>query len=466
MSSTLNLTDGVTVVSLLSSAGFYLAQGGYAAVVATENEFGEFDDVTERFVLTWNGATDDQRDSQISELQKLAQKALYIANNKLLGDAVWLEAATHSETYTRYSLVRRVTVGTLDPNHWGPAQSVNLTIDVVREGLWRDIPPNSTSYNSIVTGETVYTYQDTAGDNYIDVTCNNLKGDAPALTHIRINNPTNTSYNRFLLATKSGYVSNLNNFNPFFHANVELDNVASQAADSDAPNNINLTIGGSSDVTLRWTITAANVKYYSGRYQVFLVAAASSDGLMTARVRHGNGGLSNDYVPVNNYSSALGYVYLGLVTVPDGNSIIPNWDYNTTYDIYVDLDKSGSVTATIYTLIFVPADEQVFECHTNGTGISRLYIDGIVERSYYANSSDKLLSGQPANTYGPYLKLRPLPNYQVDPSIVSMTTRIYFFNSRLSTSGNGEIYYQIGTQNFAVNLKAVYQYTALRGNDA
>lgn len=463
MTSVLRLVAIGHTLSFLNASGAYLTNKGFRQAIAHPDELGVYPDIEDVILLDWMQTDDDARDTTMRTLQKLGAQARENVRKRKLGNHVWLECSTHSETSTRYAIVKDIIVPDLDERHWGPGGPSRLAVHIIREGLWRHIAPNSTSYTSLATG-TIYPYTDATNENYLDVNAtDNILGDAPSLNIIELDGSVDNNA-RLIIATKSGTAASLNNFNPFFNANDELDNAASQQADTNAPDDINLTLTGSGDVTLRWNITGANLTYYSGSYLVYVVGVASADGAMSVAFQHGAPTVgyyeTGDYVPVNTaFGSNNHFLYLGRFTLPLPGAIIPGYAYTANYSIELEVDKSSSVTFTFYSLILIPVDEQVFRVLAQGAP-NKLRIDSNLERTFYLGASDQLLAEPPPTTLGRYIQLQPI----LDP-LADVYHRVFFFKSWYYDTDDEE-YYQFRIDDSAVTIEAICRYTALRGDDA
>lgn len=452
----------VSQLSFLDTVGYYLSTNGWRQSLALPNEQGDYEDVRETLTFDWMQTNDDDRATRLRSLMKLVAKAREYVRARRLGDPVWIEVRTHTETETRYAIIKDIIIENLSERHWWPAGPSMLTITIVREGLWRAIAPNG-SYDSLVSALTIYPFTDGTYQNYATITDSLLDGDAPGLVAFQIAPSAGLTFDRYIIATKVLDATGLSSFDAFFNAADELDNTASQQADTNAPDDINLTLTGSSDVTLRWTIAGSKVDDYEGSYHVYAVAVSNSaDEKVSIAFKHGNptGGYEiGEYVPVTSgYSSYKKFIYLGRFTLPIEGPLLPGYAYTDAYTISLEVDKTASVTLTVYSLMLIPA-EQVFRAHSIDG--AKIRIDGNLEATAPLGSSDQLVVEGRVATYGRYIQLEP----RLTTASSYLYSRIYFFHSWYYPVDQTE-YYRYRTDDSEIDVEFIPRYVALRGDQS
>ena len=461
MTATITIRDQyVSQLSFLDTVGFYLTTGGWQQNIGLPNERGDYEDVRETIALDWMQTNDDDRATKLRSLMKLAAKAREYVRTRRLGDPVWIEVRTHSETEKRYAIVKDIIIQNLSERHWYPEGPASLVVTIVREGLWRGIAPNG-SYESLVSGLTIYPFTDGTYQNYTTITDSLLDGDAPGLVTLQIAPSAGLTLDRFIIATKVLDATGLSQFDAFFNPADELDNTAGQQSDSDAPDGINLTLTGSSDATLRWTIAGSKMGAYEGAYHVYAVALSNSASeKVSIAFKHGspsNGYEIGNYMPVTSgYSTYRKFVYLGRFTLPVEGPLLPGYAYTDPYTIALEVDKSDTVTFYFYSLMLIPAD-QVFRAHVIDG--DKVRIDGNLEISVPLGSSNDLVVEGRVATYGRYIQLEP----RLTTAASYLYSRLYVFHG---WHYNGVDYYRNRTDDSDLDVEFIPRYVALRGNQS
>lgn len=442
----LQITDGTDTIDLLDTNGLYVARGGYAPKVAYQDEIGEWGDLSETISLWNNLKSEDDRAPDFQKMMRLARKARRYSRENRLDDMVWIAASRHTETNTRYAIIKNLGINQLSPRHWSARNKVPMTISIIREGAWRGVAPNATP-TEVLASTTIEYYTDGASNvAYVDVPAANVPGDADALTQIEISpsGPTGYVVPQYYLSARS---SVNNALNPWFNANDELDNTADQATDAYAPDNTKLSISGSSDVTLRWTIPAADMPHYYGSFAAYAVCKASSDDVITIRYR--DEGQSGGYVAVDDYTSIyFGIHYLGQFALPHGGKMPTAYQTAADYTIRLDVDKaSTTIDFDFYSLVLLPV-EQIQYIQALG---ARSLLDGDLEIAIDLNTSDELLSGSPAPARGSFISLPP-----------NETTRIWLLGGFTQGSPAAHVA-PYGDETMDIVVRAIPRYSALRG---
>lgn len=443
MAGVLTITDGTDTVDLLDTTAFFLKRGGWREKVANENERGDYDDLIEVITLTWMETEDDSRATTIQKLKRLAKKAAEFVREQKLTDHVYLSASTHSETKTRYAVIKHIQIDELHKGHWGPDQVLESRIIVTREGTWRALAPGSALTSDGAT--TIFNKQDADGNNFLTVANTTVTGDVDADTNFVIDFIVSNTREEFILALKTGTLPDLDKFNPHFNANDELDNVGSQVADTVAPDDIALEFAGAGNITMRW-ILDNNLEFYAGAYLVFCAVRADTADLATIHLAHGDESDDGDPVAVPSQGSFFARLYLGRFDIPAGG-FIPGLTAPASYDMKMELTKSGTVTVRFSNFWLVPIDEGVFSADNVNLN-TFIAFDGDIERVYeLATATGPPIAFGFAQPGGKYIELKP-----------GLTNRVYFYTKRsdLEVTPNDSI---------SVTVRYLLRYTSLRGNN-
>lgn len=405
----LQITDGSTTVDFLDTATLYLARNGWEPRIARENDAGDgYEDVVEVIRLTWAQTTDDSRDSTLHNIHRLGRKAREYGHQRRVVNPVWMRVATHSETNSRYALVRSVEVEKLDARHWGPNQRVDLVVTITREGGWQDVAPTSTP-TTVVATTTVENQVDGSNANSVTVAAADVPGDGLALPIIQM--VDSVAQEKIIIALRAkeddGHLSSF-----ISHINAaDFQNTSNITADAGAPGGSKwerTALSGSGSQT-KGAPLADDLQYYTGNFLVYAVMKVSHSNVFTVQVGHystfGPSPLENaqEAVAVNtttNYQA----VYLGRITLPAYGEIPSLAD---PADYYINLMVSWASASTasfqVRTVFIVPLDDGVM---TLEPAAIRRYIDSRIERAYSYGSSGEYWE-TPDIMRGRFLKLKP-----------------------------------------------------------
>ena len=463
MAGTLQITDGTTTINLLNtSAGLYIEDGGWKPAVAQEDENGDYLDMIEVITCTWTETNDDDRAETLKDIKRLDRKAREHWRKRLVDGWVWLVANTHSETDTRYAIIKSIDIKELDPRHWAANGPVKVTL-VIKHILWWGIAPNGTP-TTVVNAETIYNKSDGDGDNWVTVAAADVAGDAPAIAIITVDPDTNGHFSHLTIARKRGSTADLNVFNPWLNADDELDRT--HQADSLGPDDVRAIF--TADSVGRWAIAAADIPEYQGEYLIYLVSLSSASGGEKAKV-HAAG--YNATTSPNELKSIAGiyqissggtwqiWTNLGNVQIPY-KQFVPNMTYADNFEIslYVDYD---SATVYAYAIALIPIDDAVFDVRSaknnSLAGVTNnLVIDGRYETIYTVNGSGNLTTYASPGPFGRFITLEPNQN-----------NRLYFFRHGNFDSLTSERVDPVTLLNYsaAVTVQMIPRYTSLRGND-
>lgn len=459
MAATLQITDGSTTVNLLNTSGLYLKKNGWTPAVVPELDDGRYADVVDVITCTWVQTDDDNRSSTLQNLQRLARKArLWWRKRRPWGQAVWIAANTHSETDTRYSLIKNVEIRELDPRHWGAQGPVELTI-LVTHGLWWDVAPNGTPATA-VNAETIYNKEDADGENEVDVPAANLTGDAPALSQIIIVPQTGSMNLQTLwMGMKTNMASSAMS-SWFIPSN--LVDTTDNISETQAPGDYALKIGdglSAANETKYWEVAAADVFDYQGTYEVYLSANTDVANGAVAQLKYGvfttGGTVYNTElaeVDIQNTTTSQEYRnhYLGRLEI-----VAHEHATSTNQKFRIAIEVTTSANGIFYSqgLFIVPVDES--SQHLNYTDIGdasfgvatndKLIVDSWRKTVYHTDSSDGLLQEFVFSPFG-WIRLEP-----------GVLNRLYFF---WEDGASG----LVANQTAQVTVKVINQFTALRGN--
>lgn len=445
---TLQLSDGTTTVSLLDSAGLYLTRRGWNPQVARENELGDnYEDVVEVIHLEWMQTTDDSRDTIMHNLNRLNMRAREYQRHRKTTGQVWLAAATHSETNTRYALVKEIYAPELDNRHWGPNSNVTLTLTITREGAWRDQAPNTNpqSYTSIIS-DGIYNQVDSGIVNYIDLANSDLKGDAYFLPVLMM--PFVSTQEKLIVALRSHLTSGgIINFNPHFNA-ANFGTGTYIVADASAPGGQKwerIIAAGSSSME-NYVALPAGLQYYTGSFLLYAVCKATT-AVFSLQASHSTstGFVSEFATEAVDIGVTTNYqmLYLGRITLPISGQI-PGVGDPANYYIHLKCAWTGAGVFSLRNFFLVPTDDGVFQLDLQDQNVAA---DSVLERSWHY-SSLHIYSYKTPSPRGRYIRLKP-----------NHYTRVMFYFTRTDAAGgvNPDDYIDF-------NMRGVARHLALRGN--
>lgn len=447
---TLTITDGTTTVNFLDTSGLHIARNGYRQGVGhPDPQSGFIPDVIDTLNCYWMDTTDDDRDTDMHNLQRLADKAQRYRRLRRNTGEVWMAIQTHSETNVRYHLVSDVQIDQLDGRHFGPSGPVDLVITITREGAGRAIAPTSTP--STIVSAQKYMKNDSDGNNGITLTPANVPGDAPMLTVIEINFGSTSPFpTQYMVAAKAFDGSTeASQFDPLFEPTSELDNTGLQTTDTNAPDDKKLR--GTADTVLRWTLSSARpLSVYAGDYLVFAAFEISGAGSATAQFTHGSGYITQTATPiVSGGGTPATLHYLGRHRIP-GGQYNPTLSNPATYDLKLIIDVTGLVTWDFFQMWLVPIGGNVMDLKNAAIDdAGTVVMDGIKNICYekaLLGGAWRESSGTQFDPRGRYIELEP-----------GRYNRVFFF---LAGQGNLVVF----NWSFDVTLKGVARYLALRGD--
>ncbi|MBK8990165.1 MAG: hypothetical protein IPM39_29560 [Chloroflexi bacterium] len=443
--SILRISNGTTTVDLYDTAGLHLKRHGWNPLLAVENEFGDYNDVTDAISLNWAATTDNVRDATLQNLVRLGHQARAYERDRRITNPVWLEARTPTETNSRYALLRSIDIPQLDSWHWGPARGVNLALTITREGAWRAQSPSVTPLNitSMVSG-TIYNHAYGLTSNYLDVLGSSALGDAYALPVFQVSHTNRQDFCTIALRSRLTQAE-LGGFRPHFHA-VNFGDATYLVADAGATGGQKWerAVSGTGSMTNHVALPVG-LSYYTGSYLVFAVAKATA-ALTSLQIGHSiqTTFAENANQPVTvPVTTSFMPLYLGRITMPPSGSV-PGLSDPAAYYLNLQLAWSGSATFSLRNIYIVPVDEGVFTI-TDPT--ADFVADSVLERTWNRSSGNAYLDIAPI-VRGRYLRLR-----------AGWVTRVMFFYHNTDAKGG------VGpTETAAVNVRALLRYLGIRGN--
>lgn len=242
-----SLEQGISVIDLMSDTGFMLdPAGGWSPQIAgtdgvwAENPLavgrvlmgGDDGNVVETMKLSIGG---DRIYAHMTALNRFIQDARLFWTSDYQIEPVYIKWKAVGAPAAQYALIYTVTVAFDAPSAVDTPGPVDVVLTIEREPYWRAIPPgvnpkvywfekNGLSYHADTNGTDndldLFTdnrhlahatiqnraeYSDTNWDtllskNYIEISGQDIPGDAPALTLISIEqNTANNDFNRFLI---------------------------------------------------------------------------------------------------------------------------------------------------------------------------------------------------------------------------------------------------------------------------
>lgn len=458
---TLNISDGTITVNLLNEqTGLHLKENGWRPAVAEEDENGHYLDMVEVITLIWNDDDDDTRAETIKQIKQLDRKARRHWRQRKVDAFVWLAASTHSETDTRYGVIKKIEMPEgLSERHWLANQKSELIL-VITHTIWWGVQPDTLATGGgslLIDNQRVYNAVDASGENYVTIDAANVKGDAPALTIIKIDHPFVSQYSHIIsaIARDSSELDNASLWlNPQAANGSTYDVVDSFAPDNWRIERTYTAATVSSAYAFEWDVNASDVQYYDGQYLVYCVCRADLADAIKIEFRS-NGVYSTEslktiWVPEHADAQTMEAVYMGHVNVPNGR-FIPGGTPSATFTFELFISKpavTGSdVTFGCYGVFLIPIHQnRIF--HTDNVVIApgnSLYINGLIEETY----SSSRFSTRQHHTYGQYITLRP-----------GEDNRLYFHISR-----QDQLVEFKPSDFFDLSLWAIPRYSGLRGDD-
>jgi len=464
MSAILLLTDGTITVDLLNPTGLHLAANGLKLKVAKENPIGDgYEDVTEVIKLTWNQATDDERDTIAQNLNLLARKAREFIRKRKATGHVWMQMQTASSSKELYALVTDIQMSDLDSRHWDADQVVDLTLFVTREGAWRDVQPND-FVPVMILGELITNQEDHALVNYVTVANTLAKGDALGIPFIAMNDPSGSDVQTtIIIASKSGTEDELDNFTPNFYP-ASFDGTSNIVADAGIPGGQLYSLDAG-PVPVGAFFDYVNIPlptdlaYYDGEYLMYMVARVTmgTDPVVVTggqticppgtagTVLHATG----DPVSLEASNTDFVMVYLGRASIPF-MGFIPSLDTPASDKYCLTLDiRVGELSKLEIAEVFIVP---VHSIHGSPFMLTPYLNQGVTVHSDLERSFTYTSSGE-YSEYNPYAMGR----YPLVPP--GMFTRFWFWYQH-SDGGGGFTF----TDEFTVQIGLVRRYLALRGN--
>lgn len=447
MAAVLKLTDGNDELSLLDASNLYIQE--WYQQIAPKLADGEYGDVEEQIKLAWMQTSDDSRDTTLQTLDRLAERADEYWRKRKMDGRVWIESRTHSETNSRYALLKAINPKKLDTRHWGPNRPINFETQFTREGAWRGVQPN-TSPSAIVSATTIYNKNDSDGNNWVTINDTDAKGGPPGLVIFELDPGTDAPLpQNFIIAhaPTNTSLSEVNDFVTHFDAMMELDNNANRKTNTGAADDTMIEV--TADTTLRWNLTSASRKLrnYAGEYLIYCVYHHSGAGSATMQFRHGNNYVAGPEVACSSVGSPGTAAYLGRTRIPGGiyNPTLLDNDYN----LYLDIDITGVFTFRFLDLWVIPVTKSApFVVRKADLSSGVLAVNGDYERTYEQTTGGlhQQTSSTAPETQGRYLTYEP-----------GKYNRYHFF-----WTSNGEL--ALPNYNMSVTVRIIPRFRALRGN--
>lgn len=460
MASTLQITDGTTTVNLLNTSGLYLKEKGWKPAVAQEDENGDYLDMIEVITCTWMETDDDSRAETLKTLKRLDRKAREHWRRRLVDGWVWLAAATHSETDTRYGIIKSIDIKELDTRHWAADGPVEVKL-VIKHILWWHVAPNGTPA-TVVSSTSVANKEVSTTHNHVQITAANVKGDAPALALIELVRSAGDFIPGFpyVISRRRGASADLDNFISNLTVNADLLSGSGLTINADAklPGGQYGRWSSTTDTNTARFALPNDTEYFAGTYHLYVLCRAGADNLATVSFYPVySTSVPTPYQPKQPVqASALPTLewqsyYVGTINIlPRG--IVSGYTSPAEYTIGIKCEKSGSVNFDLAGVWLVPAYDGIFqvdEFYRPASTFHTTVIDGRAERAY------AVLSGAVTKAnmgyQGRFITLEPNTNQ-----------RLYFYQAITDFSADP---YWDPTQVANVTVKAIYRYTSLRGND-
>lgn len=432
MTNTIRIYDPDADVTF-ADHGLYLARGGFNQSGPEEDAGGGWLDVAERLGFEWLAGDDAARGPLYGLLAGLGRRARanqrpssrnYFSPSR----QVVLEMAAGGERGLRYAILRDLTLPKLSALHWRPGAPAGLRLELLREGLWRGVPPDGEPHE-VISAESLANWTDADDVNYVTLTPAMLGGDAPALLRLAVTRSGFSRSRLVIAALEADSVAELDMAPMFFNATDELDNAAKLAADTAAPDGQALVLpAGDNSGALRWTLPDSPA-YYNGRFRAYVGCQVSSLLGCTLQLRHGFSNLSDPAkwngdeldVPATPTGGAYGLLDLGIISLPAGRLAADEAAY-PDYELELIYSKDAGVGLSVASLFLVPLSWGVYELDRGTLSVPlNLVADGIAGLSYGVNGSGQVNEATLGGS-GRYL--------QPDPA---RCTRLFFYGFLINT---------------------------------
>lgn len=387
----------------------------------------DYDELLEKVKLAWTDLDDDTRAAIFQDIGTLSRKAVLVNDPRRpeyydRAKAVVWEVQTPTEGQARYAMVSAIRAPQLDPRHQGQTGSLELHLDIMREGLWRGIRPGNAGHEVINTTVQNYTYQ--TDKNYVTIPPSAIPGDAPALARIQVNTtaPAESVAGEqlWLMRRKAKTLAELDAFNPYFWmadaASPPTTTVATAAPlNGSGPSAVpgdrlaEHTPGGM--ISYWWEISN-NLEAYAGVFNVWVIYRTQYANGGSVQVDHGwgTGNPLNSYgkllLPLASGMDSWNYLYLGTIQMPPGgmiSGVAPA--YFGTYNISLRMSTGDPTTGItqIPGFFLQPVDDQVYSADNKFWQIA----DGDLRRSWQTNAAGTTLTSANVKAEGDYIELEP-----------------------------------------------------------
>lgn len=482
---TLKLYDPYTEVDLdwvhpsLQHIFLKLARNGWTPQGTQLLPNGRWADLTEKLKFEWSHLSDMDRADTYRKLNLLAIRARQLQNphhidHSRRSRSVILEMTTPGEMpvgSVKYAILRDIRVPMLDSRHFSKQETISLSLELLREGVWRGIKPGEAGFQ-YVTNQVIQAYTYSSNKHYVDVDLTGYAavGDAPALTILRIT-PSSTLDDAFrvmVAQVDAQTASELNAITTHYWITGSGGNIVDI---SSIPFLEQLPTGkayrlpaASSSNSFSWTIP--NVHNYNGPFRLYAIAAPSEPAAnpqltvkhywpdLTASFRTQMGPLLLTGGPTTTW-----YAWdMGIIDLPPNRS--PNGlTYSQNYTADITFSHSGSGSSPFYLggFFLMPLRGQVFTAENITLSFpdgQTMEMDGDVERTYALNGSNEVTSAL-MNTDGDYIRLTP-----------GAVNRLYFYEMTThipSQTAGARILYHPATT-YTINGWIIPLYQNIRGS--
>ena len=355
----LRITDGTTTILLSGSDGTYTASYGVTYIPST----GDGATLTEQVQWILSGTVANIR-TATNVLERLLNDARRRRQTQM-GARVWLEyRPVAGDDYYRSEIFDGRVVWSSEPGERMITQAtsarVRVAVIVERAGWWEGAETElqlSTSNAAAATGgRTIYNHDDagTGHDNWVQIASTQVGGVLPAPVRVELTNTVGSaqSYRKlFMAANAFGTPAS------FTHI-LEAEDASGGGtptvdANCSGGDYLAIALGTGVDLSLSWTIAAAQLGYTLGRYFRVLARFQDNTGTSTARVAvYDSAGTTLLYagetVVITEQYGAI--VDLGTVPLPPGG-------YTAAYTaITLRLEITGPMIAELDYLQLTPLD--------------------------------------------------------------------------------------------------------------
>lgn len=427
MSGRLVLTNGTISVSIRIADGsnrIALRQDSYRQQVGPST--GWMKHVVDEVEVVFRDAndSDSERGAIMRDLGYLRGLLEQRQQQGWVGERVWIESQTATETDIRYAEVFNITVLELGYRHWRVGSFPRMTLFVEREALWRETAIGG-SWGNVFVNTTLYPCWDGSKKNRVAIAGadGDVAGDVAALTRIEIEQTGSELFDQMLIGAKvSTDEDALNRFVPFFNAVDETYHPAWQITDTSVPGGkrIEHAFSGTDTDFLYWNLPgSATWNDYAGSYLIYAVCEVSADDVIE---------VAFDQYNLEEPDVAQPAIFVPLTTGTKKHVLLGRYELNpeeilgeTPDDVPIifHIRYDGSATLKFFYLYLIPLDGGLCGVK-DGKSIYQFFWDGDLRKRYEINSTGDLIRSTGMMGIGDFIQLYPGSH---------INTNLYFYGN-------------------------------------